>query len=135
MIFTVKKQNVTVEVCAPPGKPGHWPYPFHTRNDTVILEAALLHIKPGLGPEFEVAFTQASKLIAAAPGYLGHELQRCLEQEDKYLLLVRWTSVEAHQQGFRQSAGYLEWKQRLHHFYQPFPVVEHFSQAYPPPRA
>ncbi|QOZ82621.1 MULTISPECIES: antibiotic biosynthesis monooxygenase family protein [Chromobacterium] len=100
----------------------------------MILEAALLHIKPGLGTEFEIAFAQASKLIAAAPGYLGHELQRCLEQEDKYLLLVRWTSVEAHQQGFRQSAGYLEWKQRLHHFYQPFPIVEHFSQVYPPPR-
>jgi len=97
------------------------------------LEATLLHIKPGLGPEFEAAFVHASKLIAAAPGYLGHELQRCLEHDDKYLLLVRWTSVEAHEQGFRQSADYLEWKQSLHHFYQPFPTVEHFSRVYPPP--
>jgi heme-degrading monooxygenase HmoA len=51
--------------------------------------------------------------------------------EGKYLLLVGWDSVAAHEEGFRQSAGYQEWKRLLHHFYQPFPVVEHFQQVLP----
>ena len=93
----------------------------------MILEVAMLHIRPGQGALFERAFAQAAPIIASMPGYLGHELQRCLEVPGKYVLLVRWRSVEDHEQGFRGSARYQEWKQLLHHFYDPFPVVEHFE--------
>jgi len=62
-------------------------------------------------------------------GYLSDELHRCLELHGKYLLLVRWTTLEAHTVTFRQSLEYQEWKQLLHHFYDPFPVVEHFEEV------
>ena len=93
----------------------------------MILEVAVLHIQAGQSPAFEAAFARAKSIIASMHGYLGHELQRCLEVENKYVLLVRWRSVEDHELGFRQSAGYQEWKRLLHHFYEPFPVVEHFE--------
>lgn len=82
----------------------------------MILEAAMLHVKPGLAQEFEAAFRVASTIIAASPGYLSHELQRCLEVEDKYLLLVRWERLEDHTVGFRGSAAYQEWRRLLHHY-------------------
>jgi len=41
--------------------------------------------------------------------------------------LVRWTSLEAHTVEFRGSAGYQRWKQLLHHFYDPFPSVQHYE--------
>jgi heme-degrading monooxygenase HmoA len=44
------------------------------------------------------------------------------------LLLVEWETLEAHTQGFRQSDRYAEWKQKLHHFYDPFPLVEHYGE-------
>jgi len=93
----------------------------------MILEAAALHIKPGMSRGFEAAFREASGIISAMKGYLGHELQKCLEAEDKYLLLVRWETLEDHTEGFRGSAEYQEWKRLLHHFYEPFPVVEHYE--------
>ena len=34
-------------------------------------------------------------IIAAIPGYISHELQRCLERQNEYVLLVRWESIEA----------------------------------------
>ena len=92
----------------------------------MILEAAVLQVRPGTAVAFETAFRAASAIIAAAPGYLGHELHRCLEVDDKYLLLVRWERLEDHTAGFRGSAAYGEWRARLHHFYEPFPTVEHF---------
>jgi heme-degrading monooxygenase HmoA len=92
----------------------------------MILEAAMLHIRNGQSQKFEAAFAQAQSIIATMPGYLGHELQRCIEVEGKYLLLVRWRSVDDHEIGFRQSPEYQEWKRLLHHFYEPFPIVEHF---------
>ena len=93
----------------------------------MVLEAVILNVRHGQGHQFEAAFAEAQVFIASVPGYLGHELQRCLEVPDKYLLLVRWRSVEDHDPGFRGSPQYQDWKRLLHHFYEPFPVVEHFE--------
>ncbi len=92
----------------------------------MILEVAILNVKPSMSAAFESAFKEASSIIASMPGYLSHELQKCLEVSDRYLLLVRWETLEAHTLGFRQSPEYQAWKQLLHHFYEPFPVVEHY---------
>jgi len=93
----------------------------------MILEAAMLQIRPGTDAAFEDAFRRASPLIAAIDGYVAHELHRCLEAAGKYLLLVRWETLEDHTVGFRQSPAYAEWRTLLHHFYDPFPTVEHFA--------
>lgn len=94
----------------------------------MILEVAILDVKPGEAGAFESAMAEARPLIAATPGFLGLEVRRCLEQSGRYLLLVRWETVEAHTQGFRRSERYAEWKRLLHHFYDPFPVVEHYAE-------
>ena len=93
----------------------------------MILEQAILDVKPQATKEFEAAFSRAQRIIAASPGYISHELQRCIEKSNRYLLLVRWRTLEDHTDGFRKSAPYQEWKQLLHHFYDPFPVVEHYE--------
>ncbi|WP_405175526.1 antibiotic biosynthesis monooxygenase [Paenibacillus sp. FSL H8-0261] len=94
----------------------------------MILEAAMLQVKPGLTTEFEKSFKEASSLISSIEGYIGHELQHCLEDDHKYLLLVKWRTLEDHTIGFRESSQYQEWKVLLHHYYDPFPVVEHFTR-------
>lgn len=93
----------------------------------MILEAVMLRIKGGMEAEYESAFKQASSIISSMQGYINHELQRCMEQKGKYLLIVRWETLEDHTIGFRQSEQYQEWKALLHHFYDPFPTVEHFE--------
>lgn len=93
----------------------------------MILEAAVLPVIAGQEAAFEAAFREASPIVASMPGYLGHELQRCIEAPSRYLLLVRWETLEAHTVGFRSSPEYQRWRALLHHFYDPFPVVEHFE--------
>jgi heme-degrading monooxygenase HmoA len=100
----------------------------------MILEAAYLRVTGGREAEFERAFGKASPLIAATPGYISHQLQRCLEEPGCYLLLVQWQTLQAHTEGFRGSARYAEWKALLHHFYDPFPTVQHFEQVEIQPR-
>lgn len=95
----------------------------------MILEAAMLNVKEGLENEFEASFKEASLIISTMQGYISHELHRCLEAKGKYLLLVRWNSLEDHTIGFRGSPEYQEWKRLLHHFYAPFPTVEHFTRV------
>ena len=93
----------------------------------MILEVAVLNVRSGQAEAFESAFREAQKIVSAMPGYVHHELQRCIEDPDKYLLLVKWRRLEDHTIGFRQSAQYQEWRRLLHHFYDPFPTVEHFE--------
>ena len=100
----------------------------------MILEAALLQVRAGESAAFEAAFREAQLIISAMPGYRSHELQRCLEREGQYLLLVRWDSVAAHEEGFRKSPQYQQWRKLLHHFYDPFPTVLHYEPVVAEPR-
>jgi len=94
----------------------------------VITEHALLTVKPGLEAEFESAFAEARPIIASMPGFISLQIGRGIESVSTYLLLVEWQSVEHHEVGFRQSPEYQKWRALLHHFYEPFPVVQHFRQ-------
>ena len=92
----------------------------------MILELAILNIKTGLEKQFERDFDIAGKYISSIKGYKGHSLKKCIEEKTKYILLVNWETIEDHEIGFRKSKEYQEWKTLLHHFYEPFPIVEHY---------
>jgi heme-degrading monooxygenase HmoA len=94
----------------------------------MVLEAVILNVRTGMDEQFERAFRQAAPIIASIEGCLRHSLQRCLETPGRYLLLVEWETLEDHTVGFRQSEQYQQWKSLLHHFYDPFPLVEHFER-------
>jgi heme-degrading monooxygenase HmoA len=96
----------------------------------MILEAAILDVISGREAEFESAFVKASPIIASINGYISHQLQHCVENSSRYLLLVQWETLEAHTIGFRGSPEYQEWKKLLHHFYSPFPVVQHYELTF-----
>lgn len=95
----------------------------------MILEQAVLHVRPGQTDAFEEAFSRAKSIIAAVSGFQRLTLSRGLERPDTYLLLVEWDTLEDHTEGFRGSPPYREWKELLHHFYDPFPTVEHFREV------
>ena len=95
----------------------------------MILEVAVLDIRPGESDAFEAAFREAQAIIATMPGYRSHQLQRCVENAERYLLLVEWETLEAHTVGFRGSPEYQRWKALLHRFYDPFPTVEHYVRV------
>jgi len=94
-----------------------------------VLEVAVLQVRQGESHAYEVAFREAQQHLQASPGYQRHELRRCLEAEDRFILLVWWDTLESHTQGFRGSAGYERWRALLHPFYDPFPDVEHYVRV------
>lgn len=93
----------------------------------MVLEVAILDVKPGQANEFEAAFKEAQNIISSMQGYQSHQLQRCVEDTNRYILLVKWDTLEDHTIGFRGSEQYQKWRSMLHHFYDPFPTVEHYT--------
>jgi heme-degrading monooxygenase HmoA len=93
----------------------------------VITEHALLEVVAGQEDAFVEAMDKAKALIAASPGFVSLRVERGVERPGCFLLLVEWERLEDHTEGFRGSAAYQEWRAALHHFYDPFPLVEHFE--------
>ena len=95
----------------------------------MVLEAAVLNVIGGEERVFEQAMKTARPLIEMTPGFVSLDLHRCMETRGRYLLLVRWESLEDHTIGFRHSDRYEQWRDLLHHFYEPFPLVEHYGET------
>ncbi len=93
----------------------------------MIVEHALLPVRPERAAEFEAAFAAARPIIANMPGFRSLSLARGVESPGSYLLRVEWDHLDDHVTGFRGSPEYQRWKDLLHHVYDPFPVVEHFT--------
>ena len=93
----------------------------------MMLEHAVLQVVPGQEPAFEEAFATAKAIIAGSPGFRTLRLSRCVERGDRYLLLVEWETLDDHTVRFRGSPPYQEWRRLLHHFYDPFPEVDHYQ--------
>ena len=93
----------------------------------MVTEIAVLYVVKDQSAAFEGAFRQAEEIIQSMKGYIVHELLKCMEAADKYLLVVRWQTLEDHTEGFRKHERYADWKKILHGFYDPFPAVEHYK--------
>jgi heme-degrading monooxygenase HmoA len=99
----------------------------YAKEQTGVLEVAVLEVIAGRETEFETVFAKAQLLISSMSGYISHQLKHCIEHHNRYILLVEWQTLEDHTIGFRQSAEYQHWRELLHGFYSPLPVVEHYQ--------
>jgi heme-degrading monooxygenase HmoA len=95
----------------------------------VILEHAVLDVRPGREDEFEAAFREATSIISSMPGFRSLRLEHGIEVTSRYVLLVEWDRLEDHTEGFRGSPEYQQWRDLLHRFYDPFPVVDHYERV------
>ena len=95
----------------------------------MILEVAILHIKPEEASKFEAVFPKAEAIVSSIPGYISHELQRCIETRGRYHFLIRWETVESHTVNFRQSPKFQEFRGLVGGFFAQPPVAEHFERV------
>ena len=95
----------------------------------MILEVAILHIKPEDIAKFEAVFPKVEPIFKSVPGYISHELQRCVQTKGRYHFLIRWESIEAHLVNFRQSPKFQEFRALVGGFFAQPPVAEHFERV------
>ena len=93
----------------------------------MVLELAILEIQKDKTADFEKNLKKAQAIICQSPGYLSHEFQKCVERDNRYILLIKWTSIEAHNVGFRESELFEEWRALIGEFFAGPPLVEHYE--------
>ena len=94
----------------------------------MVLEVALLDVSPGAEAAFGDAYREARDLLATSPGCRSVRMTQGVESPTRFVLLVEWESLAAHEQ-FRQGPAFTSWRALVGpHFAGP-PLVEHFEDV------
>ncbi|MGH9096689.1 MAG: antibiotic biosynthesis monooxygenase family protein [Acidimicrobiales bacterium] len=93
----------------------------------MVLEHAVINIRPGANQEFEAALGEARAVVAESDGFVSLQLHRGIEAPDQYVLLIQWKTLEDHIVGFRQSERFARWRAFIGPYFQSPPEVIHLA--------
>ena len=93
----------------------------------MVLEHAVIALRPGTSESFEAALREARAVIASAHGFRSFEAHRGVESPDEYLLLIAWDTFEDHVIGFRESEAFTRWRALIGPYFASPPAVVHFE--------
>ena len=94
----------------------------------MILELADIRIQPGKQAKFEAAVRHGIETVASrSPGFIDYQVQKGIETPERYVLLLRWETLEAHTVGFREGPLFAQWRAIVGPFFAAPPAVEHFT--------
>jgi heme-degrading monooxygenase HmoA len=92
----------------------------------MTLELARIDIKEGTNQEFEAALEIAKGVISLSKGFISIEVKKCIEQGNRYILLIHWETLEDHTVGFRESELFVQWRALIGPFFLEAPLVQHY---------
>jgi len=94
----------------------------------MILEIADIRIQPGKHVEFAAALQHALATVASqAKGMLGFSVHHGIESPDRFVLQIRWATLEDHTVGFRNGPLFAQWRAIIGPFFAGPPQVEHYN--------
>jgi heme-degrading monooxygenase HmoA len=93
----------------------------------MVLEVAVLEVVPGAEQDFANAYRGIRQVLTSTPGCRSARMTRGIESPSRFVLLVEWDSVEAHEQEFRGSDRFGQWRAAIGPFLASPPDVQHFE--------
>jgi len=94
----------------------------------MILELADFSIHPDQNAAFEEAIQHGlATVLSHAKGFEGFKVNRCIENPQRYILQIFWTTLENHTIDFRESPAFPAWRAIVGPFFAAPPVVQHFD--------
>ena len=95
----------------------------------MVLEVALIDVQSGQEDAFAAAYLKARSGLAGTPGCRTVRMTRGIESPSRFVLLVEWDSVAAHEENFRATERFTTWRSLIGPYFAGPPVVEHFTDA------
>jgi heme-degrading monooxygenase HmoA len=95
----------------------------------MVLEVALIDVLAGEEDKFLAAYQVARETLATTPGCLSVRMTRGIESPSRFVLLVEWESVAAHEENFRATQRFTTWRGLIGPFFTGPPTVEHFHDV------
>lgn len=94
----------------------------------MIVETAVMSVRPGHEDEFVLALGRARSVLAEAQGWRDLRVHRGVERPSTFLLAISWDSLEDHTVRFRGGDLFTRWRAILGPYFAEQPVVEHWAE-------
>lgn len=94
----------------------------------MVIEVADIQVTPGSEDAFADAYRGVREVLVSTPGCRSARMTRCIESPSRFVLLVEWDSVEAHEENFRASDRFATWRAAIGPFFAGPPNVEHVQE-------
>jgi heme-degrading monooxygenase HmoA len=91
----------------------------------MVLEVALIDVTAGAEEAFAEAYRLSRQMLAQSPGCLSVRMTRGIESPSRFVLLVEWESVQAHED-FRATDRFPAWRGHIGPHLAGPPTVEHY---------
>lgn len=95
----------------------------------MVVEVADIAVRPGTEDEFLAAYLGIRDVLSTTPGCRSVRMTRSIESPARFVLLVEWDSVEAHEQNFRGSDRFGAWRGAIGPYFAAPPNVEHVTDV------
>ncbi|WP_028933495.1 antibiotic biosynthesis monooxygenase family protein [Pseudonocardia spinosispora] len=95
----------------------------------MIIEIATLDVQPGRAEEFAQAYRHVQDLLTASAGFRSVRLTRGVENPSRFVAVVEWDSVEAHEENFVKTERFSKFAAHLTPLMSAMPAVEHFADC------
>ena len=95
----------------------------------MVIEYIRYTITADRADEFQDAYARAAKVLDEAPECLSYELSKGVEEPEHYTLRIEWSSVEDHEQGFRNSPGFAEFFAAVRPFFAQIEEMKHYART------
>lgn len=96
-----------------------------TRNHSV--EIIRYSIPQELRTKFEDAYRNGGTHLTASPYCLGYEVIHGVDEPDKYIVRIHWTSIEDHLNGFGKSEHFAAFFIHVKPFYNNIEEMKHYE--------
>ncbi|MBC8136320.1 MAG: antibiotic biosynthesis monooxygenase [Fibrella sp.] len=93
----------------------------------MITEVIRYHVKPGQEETFREAYRQAGEFLDRSPDCDGYEILQGIEEPQRFVVLIRWTSVERHLEGFRKGADFAAFFVVVKPFFESIEEMKHYQ--------
>ena len=91
----------------------------------MVLEVGLIDVTAGSEEAFRAAYAEGKVHLASSPGCRSVRMTQGVETPTRFILMVEWDSIEAHD-AFRASGAFSQWRAHVGPHFDGPPRVEHF---------
>ncbi|MDA1360328.1 antibiotic biosynthesis monooxygenase [Glycomyces luteolus] len=95
----------------------------------MVLEVAEIKITPGQEDAFKEAYRAAREFVKVSPGLRSMRMTQGVETPSRFVLLIEWDSVQAHEEGFRETDRFPKWREAIGPYFAQPPHVEHVEDV------
>lgn len=91
------------------------------------VEIIRYNIAAGQQASFEQAYTSAGKYLQSSPYCLGYKVVHGKEEPNRYIVIIHWTSMDEHLNGFRKSADFMPFFNLVKPFFNSIEEMKHYE--------